>query len=92
MVKVMVKVRPLSGFLEAVSVREKKRERGEGRLLLTRLMPAVRSSSLLRRIVVGVESRLRLWRRCIRRLLECVCRKRDGWIMIIVNDNGWLAQ
>lgn len=83
MVKVKVKVRPLSGFLEVVSVRVREREKGEGRLLLTRLMPAVRSSSLLllrRGIVVGMESRLRLWRRCIRRLLECVCRKRDEWM------------
>lgn len=77
MMMMMVKVRPLSGFLEVVSVSVRERERGEGRLLLTRLMPAVRSSSLRRRIVVGVESRLR---RCIRRLLECVCRRRDGWM------------
>lgn len=78
MMMMMVKVRPLSGFLEVVSVSVRERERGEGRLLLTRLMPAVRSSSLLRRkIVVEVESRLR---RCIRRLLKCVCRRRDGWM------------
>lgn len=70
--------RPLSRFLEVVSVRgwgmrgrEREREREAGRLLI-RLMLAVRSPLLLLRIVGLVESRLvpawSLWRRFIFRV------------------------